>query len=391
MTTSKNLEHIAVIIDSVKQGGGAEKNAVRLVSLLTEAGYKVTLLTFYSYIDEYRYSAERLSFNERPQKFLFLKLLKAFKRLFKIKKFCRTNQVSHVISFLDEANTYTILTRLLLRNSPQLIVSVRADPTFASKRRQWFIRKFYRYADSVVAVSRAMEEILKSKFGLLNTTTIYNSVDVDLIAKEMKAALPTEYQDLDNKSQNKTVFINVGRLEKQKGQVHLIKSFAEILKKFPQALLIIAGEGSERGILEQVVKNCGVEEQVFLVGQQQNIYPFMRIADCFVFPSLFEGFPNALLEAVASGLYVISTDCPTGPREIISQGTLGKNIKYPLRVDGASLLPDISMISTCEKIENILSQEMMWFMDQQGAVREVMSVKNFTGQEIGRSWINLIR
>lgn len=119
------------------------------------------------------------------------------------------------------------------------------------------------------------------------------------------------------------VIINVGRLEPQKNQKLLIKAMIEIHKTYKEYRLHIYGEGNERTKLEELIQKNSADDYIFLMGRKQNILSELRNADMFVLSSDFEGMPNALLEAMAAGVPVISTDCPTGPRDLIGDDENG--------------------------------------------------------------------
>ena len=119
------------------------------------------------------------------------------------------------------------------------------------------------------------------------------------------------------------VVINVARLEEQKGQEYLIRSFVRIKKEIPLTKLVILGEGHLEHKLRDLAKGLGLEQDVVFLGWQKNPFKFLAYSKVFVLSSLWEGFPNTLLEAMALGLPVISTDCPSGPNEIIKHGENG--------------------------------------------------------------------
>jgi glycosyltransferase involved in cell wall biosynthesis len=109
---------------------------------------------------------------------------------------------------------------------------------------------------------------------------------------------------------NHVVFLNVSRLQKGKGQMDLLKAFKVLSAKNPQLILLIAGEGTFRKELENLIKTIDLEKNVFLLGYREDVAQLLTIADYFVFPSYFEGLPGALIEAIIAKIPVIASDIP---------------------------------------------------------------------------------
>jgi glycosyltransferase involved in cell wall biosynthesis len=118
-------------------------------------------------------------------------------------------------------------------------------------------------------------------------------------------------------------FLAVGRLNPQKGFDILIRAMAAVRDREPDWKLVILGEGDSRDELERLVEELGLVEAIHLPGRVRNPWPWLAAADVFVMSSRSEGFPNALCEAMVAGLPVISTDCPSGPADLIEDGTDG--------------------------------------------------------------------
>ncbi len=119
------------------------------------------------------------------------------------------------------------------------------------------------------------------------------------------------------------VIVGIGRLARQKGFSTLIRSFKIVYHKRHDACLVIIGEGKERKALNKLISELGVEDRAFLIGYSKNPFSYLRLASCFVLSSRWEGSPNVLIEALSLGIPVVSTDCPTGPREILQDGKFG--------------------------------------------------------------------
>jgi glycosyltransferase involved in cell wall biosynthesis len=164
----------------------------------------------------------------------------------------------------------------------------------------------------------------------------------------------------------------VGRLTVEKDYPTLIKAFS-ILSEKNNFRLIILGEGKKRSELESLIKRLELQEKIDLPGFTRNPYVYMRNCDIFVLSSATEGFPNTLIEAMACGTPVVSTDCPSGPREILDNGKFGKLVKVG---DEKSLAEAI-----LETIKNPLSSEELI-----NRVREKFSLK-----EAIKKYLDIIR
>jgi glycosyltransferase involved in cell wall biosynthesis len=143
---------------------------------------------------------------------------------------------------------------------------------------------------------------------------IYNFYDIDEINKMSTNDIEDEYKEIFKFP----VIINMGSLTKQKGQWHLIRVFKKVKEVIPKMKLVFLGEGELENELKKLVYDLKLEKDVFFLGFQKNPFKFISKAKIFVFPSLYEGFPNAIVEAMTCGIPVISSDCDSGPREILA-------------------------------------------------------------------------
>jgi glycosyltransferase involved in cell wall biosynthesis len=228
------------------------------------------------------------------------------KRLWFIRKAIKAIKPDGVLAFLDMNNVLTVLASCGLkipvwvgeRTNPQ------ATPLCSAKKA---MRNFaYKWATKII----------------VQTKRIYEELPSEIKSKASIISNPflTQKSIISYDSCNIVV---AGRLEFEKGFDFLIQSFKKISDDFREWSLIIWGEGSERKNLESLIHQEGLNGRVRLPGKTKDIFQEMAKASIFVLSSRFEGMPNALGEAMSMGLSVVSTDCPTGPRELIDHGKNG--------------------------------------------------------------------
>lgn len=183
-----------------------------------------------------------------------------------------------------------------------------------------FASRWYPHAAAIVAVSNGVADDVAAFTGLPRerVTTIYNPVDI----AQISASADAEIDEPWLKSGQPPVVVAVGRLDRQKDYPTLLRAFA-VVRRRQRLRLIILGVGPDRDRLSALCGELGVAEDVKFTGLVANPFAYMRRASLFVLASLWEGFPNALLEALACGCPVVSTDCPSGPRELLADGTYG--------------------------------------------------------------------
>ncbi len=342
---------VAVVISSLKRGGGAEKVAALIAAALPDKSTEAHLITFYDDDSEYPYDGARTCFAEHTDQSAAIKIIQ---RAHKIAALCRTEKIDVVISFMEEAN-FPVLLSKWFGNKAAAIVSVRQDPLVYGLVYQTLMRWLYPRAKWVVAVSLRMQSDLEKKFGLKNVTTIYNPYDASKVAEQAKAEVPAAFRETFKK---KFTFITIGRLSFQKGQWFLVRAFKEVVTKHPDARLLVVGEGELRADLEALTASLGLTDVVHFIGNQTNVYPFLKASDCFVLPSLWEGFPNTMVEALAMDLPVISTDCPTGPREILAPGVpIQESLAYPYEAKYGILIGSFPRTKLADMPADLLPEE----------------------------------
>ena len=218
----------------------------------------------------------------------------------------------------------------------------------------------YDYADKVVAVSEGIETELRDflKLRKEKIKVIENGCDFLKIANESQRGLTA---DENRKFSNRKIVVTVGRLTVQKGQWHLIRAFNEVVRNIPDVLLMILGTGELEKYLKKLVSLYGLNDSVYFMGYVTNPYKYMIQSDVFVLPSLYEGFPNAMAEAICLGVPCIAADFRTGARELLAPGEElpESGIKYKREVQYGILTPVCSGIQYNSVEEPLELSELM--------------------------------
>lgn len=210
-----------------------------------------------------------------------------------------------VLSFMNKYNVFCLAA--LLGAGVRTIVSERDSPTEPNRRLNWaFRRLLYPRASGVITQSRESERHLNATIRGLNIAVIYNPV-------------PRTHPPAFG-SREKFV-LNVGRLVPKKGHADLLHAFAMLER--PDWSLVLCGDGPLRDDLARIAAELGVKHRVRFMGTVKNVGAWCARAGVFAFPSHFEGFPNALAEAMVTGAPTVSYDCPTGPADLIVHGENG--------------------------------------------------------------------
>ena len=311
---------IAFFLPSLR-GGGTERVTVNLVEGILEKGTPVDVVLA---------TAEGPYLNQLPGKarVIDLKSSRVLGSLGPLTRYLRREQPKAIVSSLHHANLVALWAARLAGGSVPVVVTVHSTlsisylPLGRISRAllPLLLRTFYPRASAIVAVSAGAADDLARTAGVPRDSieVIYNPV----ITPSMLA----QTQHLPSHpwfaSGQPPVVLGVGRLTPTKDFSTLIRAFAEVRKRHA-ARLVILGEGEERPALTALAAELGVAADVALPGYQESAAGFMAGARLFVLSSLGEALPTVLIEALAAGTPVVSTDCPSGPREILQDGRLG--------------------------------------------------------------------
>lgn len=271
----------------------------------------------------YRGNIISLGIMDRTKEHLLVfQLYVLLKRIQELKRLKRSKKYYACVSFLDSANVANIISG---SNDCKVLVSVRNSLLQQNKLPQFryivnpLAKILYDYADKVVAVSEGIETELRDflKLRKEKIKVIENGCDFLKIANESQRGLTA---DENRKFSNRKIVVTVGRLTVQKGQWHLIRAFNEVVRNIPDVLLMILGTGELEKYLKKLVSLYGLNDSVYFMGYVTNPYKYMIQSDVFVLPSLYEGFPNAMAEAICLGVPCIAADFRTGARELLAPG-----------------------------------------------------------------------
>lgn len=301
-------------LTSSLDSGGAERVASTLVNALAARGDQVTLVPtfsgggkpFYQLSEsvELLYLTQLTGIAPRSGK-------QYFRRLIALRRLVRERGPDVVVSFLPNVNIAAILATAC--TGIPCIVCERSDPTQRQLELKWQLacKLLYRVADSVVVQTElAATSIGKLYGGLRKVAVIPNPIPEELMRWQVGA----------NNMAKRHVLLSMGRLVEVK-QIHqIISAFADLHDACPKWDLHIYGDGPLAKPLRLQIEQAGLTERIFMKGNTSEPWAVMAQADAFVMASAYEGFPNALLEAMAVGLPCVATDCRSGPRELSRDG-----------------------------------------------------------------------
>lgn len=246
------------------------------------------------------------------------KVLNVFKRNRAVRKIKKDNHIDCSISLLTGANYVNIKSCV----GEKTIVSIRNNMSSSglSDREEKMVRESCEKADCVVSLSESVRQDMIANYGVPSDkiVTIYNSCDAERLKR-----LAEQTSDENGFHIEGDYIVTMGRLMFQKGQWHLLRAFSEVHKNHPALKLVILGEGEDE--FSEKIKNLssklGITDRVIFAGYIKNPHNIISKSSMFVFPSIYEGLGNVLLEALACGRAIISTDCKSGPREILAPDT----------------------------------------------------------------------
>lgn len=306
------------------KGGGAERVVCNLMNGLNKDIFEINLFLFnkkgvyWNLIDK-KINIFLASKKENISKFSIIS------SLYKTGK-----DMDIIVASMELMPTYmAVMVAILLRKKVIGWVHINIDSILNDKNkiirflhRNILLKFFYNKLDRIIAVSNGAKENISRYLNDKNRNRvecIYNPIKINEIKEKAK-------EKIEEKIENPFI-IGIGRLERQKNFILLIKAYRILLDRGIKHNLIILGQGSQKEYLINEVKNLNMEEKVKFLGFKENPYKYLNQADVFIQSSIYEGLPTVLIEALVLNVPVVATNCPDGANEILDNGKYGLLIK----------------------------------------------------------------
>lgn len=355
-------KRIAFVISSLSPGG-AERVVSNLANKLIN-DYHVTIIVLYN--DKPFYTLDRrieiiscqekYNFNNSKSK----SILFHFKFIKKIFSFIKQDKIDLCISFMTTTNIYaTIASRLA---KVPIIISERTNPHYGLNKPWQILRKrIYPLSNLLLVQTENVKAYYLSFMNSEKVKVIKNPLSPNLIKNRKQ----------DNNKEN--IVLSVGRLSPEKNHDLLIKAFSKINPE--DWKLILVGDGVCRPDYHKLITNLKMNNSIKIIGNIKDVDTYYNKAKIFVFTSRFEGFPNALIEAMAFGLPCISTDCQSGPSELLTHGENGFLIPVE---DEQALQVHLKKLIADEKLRNLFGMQAL------------KTAKEYEIDPISNKWSNFI-
>lgn len=397
------VKKVLFIVSSLNFGGA--QKVISNITTSLPADYEIDILLNSDKNIQYPYRGTIYSLNIKEPKSresiayqfkVFLKRIKVIKQL------KQQNHYDTVVSILTSANVANVLCKT--KDCKSVITEVIMPNENPSFKEKYIIggvtTKFYNKADCVVAETNAMADnlIKNHRVSAGKITVIPNSISVEGICKQAEKELTLDEKDIF--SVEKT-FVTAGRMQYQKAHWHLIRAFNDVVKNDSSAKLVIFGEGELKEMLQKLIDAYHLGKNVFLKGFTNELDKYVAHCRVFVFPSMFEGMPTALLQAMAVGTPCLVTDFYSGAREVLGdEKTPTEHICDTLHTEWGIMTPVCSgkyynADEPLEKEELLLAEAMISLLNDDD-LREKYSLAakkrsyHFDNNTVIKKWMEVI-
>ena len=310
-------------------GGGAERVMLHLAEGFAARGFAVDLVVAQAegaYLSKIPETIRLVNLDAKSPVLLFKTLA--------LKQYLQQEQPAFLLSTLDIFSSATwakrlagVNTRVVMCVQTNLSQQFQDRHAMVIQKLKWaVVKRFYPWADAIVTASEGVARDLEqnAKIAMEQMTVIYNPVVTPDFTQKAQETVANPWFEADQPP----VLLGVGRIVKQKSFATLIRAFALVRQRYPARLMILgdvdAREPSVKPELDALIEQFGLQDDVLFLGFVENPYAYMARASVFVLSSIYEGFGNVVAEAIAAGTPVVSTDCESGPAEILNKGQYGE-------------------------------------------------------------------
>lgn len=311
----KTIKKKLVIFMPSMEGGGVEKNIIIVTNYLSKFINNIELITFDNKFNRFFNKKIKIINFKNHSKTKVNKYYKYFVCLFLLIKEILNNKEVYIFAF--QANIYCILVALIFNK--KIITRSNSSPSGWSKNfiKNLIFKALFRYPEKIIVNSENFRKEFLKRFNI-KAKMIYNPLNKSEILKKAKIEINDDFFS----KKNCLKIINVSRFTDQKDHLTLLKAF-KIVKSFIPSKLLLIGYGTKKFEILDFIKKNELQKNVKLIDFTFNPYKYMAKSDLFILTSLYEGLPNVLLESMVLKKYIISSNCPTGPSEILDKGKYG--------------------------------------------------------------------
>jgi glycosyltransferase involved in cell wall biosynthesis len=311
----KTINKKLIIFMPAMEGGGVEKNTIIITNYLSKFINDIEFITFDDKFNKFLNKKIKITNFKKYSKNKTSKYYKYLVCLIILIKRLLTKKKTYLFAF--QANVYCIILALIFNK--KIITRSNSSPSGWNKSylKNLIFKILFKYPEKIIVNSEKFKREFIKHFSI-NPKMIYNPVNKSEILIKSKMKINNNFF-----SKKKCLkIINVARFTDQKDHITLLKAFNIINKIIPSKLLLI-GYGSNKFKILDYIKKNKINENVKLIDYTFNPYKYIAKSNLFVLTSLYEGLPNVLLESMVLKKYVISSNCPTGPSEILDNGRYG--------------------------------------------------------------------
>jgi glycosyltransferase involved in cell wall biosynthesis len=348
--SKKRENHIALFLASLR-GGGAERVFINLAQHFVEKGIRADIVVSHlkgSLISEVPKTCQIVELGHaglrdsllcfadlpfttfsrlmwpilarRPKKLRCYPKLNDYLKRVRPNVLLSTTNIANLLAIWSAQKTQ-VPNRVVVRQSNNLVYKIKRGKDSLDRHLPSLLRQWYPKAHAIIAVSNGVADEMATITGVTRESIhiVHNPLDLNKIDR----LASHDPMDAWLQPGQPPVILSAGRLHPQKDYLTLLRAFKRVVQVHP-ARMIILGEGNELSQLTRLATALGIADLVKFPGFLKNPYGYMKRASVFVLSSAWEGFPNVLLEALANGCPIVSTDCPSGPSEILGSGRYGR-------------------------------------------------------------------